>query len=145
MRLIRKSDLLSSTNISSVSVHDDWYDRAALGASLLCLVHCLALPLLLAALPTLAEVIAIPESFHSWLLLFAIPASGAALMSGRARHGALWPICAGAFGLLFLTLGALVFGHTSGETAFTVAGSLALATAHIGNWRLRHACKVITD
>ena len=118
---------------------EDWFERAAMSASLLCLVHCLALPLVIAALPALSQILAIPESFHVWVLGFAVPTSAAALLAGRARHGASWPLVVGMLGLLLLAMGALMFGETEGETPVTVAGSLALACAHIGNWRMRHA------
>jgi hypothetical protein len=116
----------------------DWLDRAAVGASFACLLHCLALPVLFSLLPALAQVVSIPESFHLWVLAFALPTSAYALASGRARHGASWPLAFGALGLALLAIGVLRFGGTLYETPVTVAGSLTLATAHIGNWRLRH-------
>ncbi|HVI99946.1 MAG TPA: MerC domain-containing protein [Sphingomonas sp.] len=119
------------------TTREDWLDRAALGASVACLVHCLALPLVLAALPALAAIVAIPESVHLWVLLFAIPTSGYALIAGRAKHGIAWPLCLGAAGLILLAVGALAL-EGSRETAITVSGSLALAAAHLGNWRARH-------
>lgn len=120
---------------------EDWLERAAVSASFLCLLHCLALPLVLAALPALSSVLAIPESFHIWVLAFAVPASGAALWSGRARHGASWPLPLGMAGLAMLAIGAFAFGETRWETPVTTLGSLTLAAAHVVNWRLRHSCR----
>jgi hypothetical protein len=117
---------------------EDWFERAAVGASLLCLVHCLALPLLLAALPALSRFLAIPEGFHVGLLFFAVPASGIALVAGRARHGGTRPLLWGIAGLSFLAIAALALAETRWETPVTVGGSLILAAAHISNWRLRH-------
>ncbi len=117
---------------------EDWFERAAMSASLLCLIHCLALPLIIAALPVLSSILTVPESFHVWVLAFAVPASGAALIAGRTQHGEVWPLALGALGLILLAIGAMVFGESAGETPITVAGSLLLAAAHIGNWRLRH-------
>ena len=111
----------------------DWFERAAVSASMLCLLHCLALPLLIAS-----RILTIPETFHLWVLALAVPTSAAALLAGRARHGATWPVATGCLGLALLALGAITFGETSWETPITVSGSLTLATAHIGNWRLRH-------
>ncbi|WP_375397161.1 MerC domain-containing protein [uncultured Sphingomonas sp.] len=118
---------------------EDWVERAALGASALCLIHCLALPLILAALPTIASVLAIPESFHLWILALALPSSAIALYSGRLRHGTTYPAVLGAAGLAMLAAGAVVFAATWWDTPVTVVGSLLLATAHLTNWRLRHA------
>jgi hypothetical protein len=118
---------------------EDWLERAGFAASLLCLAHCLALPLLFAALPSLTASFNVPESFHLWVLAFAVPASGLALITGRARHGALFPLALGVFGLVLLAIGVLWFGATHWETPVTVVGSILLATAHVRNWRLRHA------
>lgn len=111
-------------------------DGAAIGASLLCLIHCIGLPILFALLPALAT-IGLPSSewLHLVLLLTAIPVSALALIGGWRQHGGIVPVMLGATGLAGLAAG-LAFGSVPGaETALTVAGSLALALAHIGNWR----------
>ncbi|WP_174280283.1 MerC domain-containing protein [Sphingomonas bacterium] len=117
----------------------DWVERVAIGASAACLVHCLALPLLIAALPALSAVLDIPESFHLWALGLAIPAALFALLQGRSKHGDTGPLLLGLVGLTLMVLGALVVAETA-ETPVTVAGSLLLAGAHLINWRRRHAC-----
>lgn len=116
----------------------DWFERAAVGASALCLIHCAGLPLLLAALPALSKVLALPENVHVWVLGFAIPTSGLALLLGYKQHASWSPLLLGSFGLLALSVGALVVLGTQFETPITVAGSLCLVSAHVLNWRLRH-------
>lgn len=118
----------------------DWMDRAAVAASLACMAHCLALPLVIAALPALSSVLAVPEAFHVWVLVFAAPVAAVALVQGRARHGAWWPVGLGAAGLALLAAGALWLPEGAAETSATVAGGLMLGGAHIANWRLRRAC-----
>ncbi|PXA89044.1 MerC mercury resistance protein [Nostoc sp. 3335mG] len=111
-------------------------DGAAIGASLLCLIHCVGLPILLALLPALAT-LGLPssEGLHLILLLTAIPVSALALIGGWRTHGAVVPLLLGVLGLAGLAAG-LAFGSVPGaETALTVSGSLALAAAHIRNWR----------
>lgn len=116
----------------------DWFERAAIGASALCLIHCTGLPLLLAALPALSKLIALPENLHVWLLVFAAPTSGAALFLGHRGHRAWLPLIAGGIGLALLAAGALVLLGGPFETPVTVAGSLLLVSGHVANWRLRH-------
>jgi len=111
----------------------------ALGASFMCLLHCLALPLVLAALPTLAAIIPLPESFHVWMVAVAVLASGGALILGFRRHRATSPTILGGIGLLLLVQGATLSADTSEEVLVTVSGSLFLAVAHVLNWRLRYA------
>lgn len=86
----------------------DWFERTAVGASLLCLIHCAGLPLLLAALPTLSRIIALPDYFHVWVLGFAVPTSGVALIVGIGRHHAWQPLAAGSVGIALLSVGALL-------------------------------------
>jgi hypothetical protein len=117
----------------------DWVERAAVGASALCLIHCIGLPLLLAALPALSSFLPIPESFHVWVLAFAVPTSALALFTGRHHHRRAHPLMIGAAGLILLATGALFLLGGRWETPVTVLGSLCLALAHIANWRLRHS------
>jgi membrane-bound metal-dependent hydrolase YbcI (DUF457 family) len=116
----------------------DWFDRAAVGASALCLVHCAGLPLLLAALPSLSRLIAVPESLHLWVLAFAIPTSGATLILGHRKHRAWTPLLTGASGLALLSVGALAPADSPSEIPVTMLGSICLVFAHIANWRARH-------
>jgi len=117
----------------------DWLERVAVSASAVCLVHCVGLPLLLAALPALAAVVAVPESFHVWVLAFAVPASGIALLFGYRSHRARLPLLIGGSGLALLALGALVLLGGPFETSVTIIGSLTLAISHMMNWRRRHS------
>lgn len=118
----------------------DWLDRAAMAGSAACMVHCLALPIFLAAVPAVSAFIVIPESFHRWVLLFAAPIAAIALVGGHARHAASWPLCLGAAGLGLMTIGAFALPEGGAEIAVTVTGGILVAIAHIGNLRLRHSC-----
>jgi len=115
----------------------NWVDGAAMAASAACLIHCLMLPLLFAALPAASRLFNLPEAFHLWAFLFAVPASALAMISGYRHHGAVPPALAGAIGLLLIGAGALAGFELPVETGVTVMGSLLLGAGHIANWRLR--------
>lgn len=112
----------------------DWLDGAAVVLSALCLVHCLALPFVVAGLPFLAQ---FAEShLHFQVLIIVVPLSVVALGLGYRRHRDARILFAGAFGMLMLVIGATVAHSQLGLTAdrvFTVIGSLSLATAHFFN------------
>lgn len=116
----------------------DWLERLAVTASAVCLLHCIALPLLFAALPTLALLFAIPKSFHVWALALAVPTSATALLLGFRDHRSRLPLIVGCTGLGLLAIGALVLLEGRLETPVTIAGGMMLAAAHILNWRRRH-------
>lgn len=114
-------------------------DAGAITLSTLCLLHCLALPLLAAALP-LFGVWAQAEWVHIVFVGIAAPLTGFALWRAH-RQQPLPPaaLVSAAAGLTLLLMGALGWwpGHAA-ETPLTVAGSLLLASTHVWNaWR-RH-------
>lgn len=119
------------------SLPQSFFDASAMVLSGLCLLHCLALPLLAAALP-LFGVWAEAEWVHVAFVAIAAPLAGLALWRGHRRDALPWPLWAlAALGLLGLLAGAFGIPDEASETAMTVCGSLALASAHLWNWR-RH-------
>lgn len=113
-------------------------DASAIALSTLCLLHCLALPLLAAALP-LMGVWAEAEWVHVLFVAVAAPTTGFALWRAHRQHPlpALALLSAGS-GLLLLLTGAAGWPSHDTETPLTVAGSLLLAATHIWNARRRH-------
>lgn len=114
-------------------------DRTAVGLSLLCAVHCLALPLAIALLPSLSALGLADEAFHTWLALAVIPLSAFALTLGCKAHRQMVVFYTGLAGLSLLCL-PLLLGHEllgeSGEKTLTLAGAVLIAASHIKNFRL---------
>ena len=112
-------------------------DGIAALLSSLCLLHCLALPLLLVTVPILSQ---FADSLHGpgwlhWVLIgFALPASALALWRGLRRHHDHSPLCIAAVGFALMAAGALSHGHGALEPLLTVAGGLVVAAAHLRNW-----------
>lgn len=120
-------------------MRQQWLDGMAIAASSLCLVHCLALPVLLVLLPALAAFIALPESFHLWALIAAVPMSALAISVGFMRHRRWPPVVLAIGGLIFLGAGELFFHGGTREVWFAVLGLFQLGVAHALNLRLsRH-------
>ncbi|CAN1533712.1 Mercury transport protein MerC [Caulobacteraceae bacterium] len=107
-------------------------DASAVGLSGLCLAHCLALPVAAAFLPVLGTW-AEAEWVHLAFLAAAVPISTVALVRSGGWKA---PVVLGLalIGIGLLMSGAL-FANEGVELAMTVAGGLALATAHTLNWR----------
>ena len=116
-------------------------DRMAVSLSLLCLMHCLVMPLLLIALPSLAISVFASENVHLWLVYAVIPSSLFALGMGCRQHRRGLFLLIGLAGLSLLTLGILVehigWDHAF-EQLFTAAGAILIALAHVLNFR---ACR----
>ncbi len=103
-------------------------DRLAIALSLACVIHCLALPVILIAVPSIVAVYLDSEYFHIWMVLAAIPTSIYALTLGCKEHKRNEFIVLAAIGLIFL-LSALFFGEEA-EQPLTVAGASFLSLAH---------------
>lgn len=117
-----------------------WMDGVAVAFSAACLVHCLALPLLIALLPVSRNWLDIPESFHLVVLLVALPPSGSILWrAARLSPRAASTLRLGLAGLAFMIVGAGLEGH-SAEVWITSLGASLLAAAHLINWRRRAHC-----
>lgn len=116
-------------------------DLGAVALSGLCLLHCLALPLLAAALPLFGSW-AEAEWVHLLFVAIALPLTVHALrLAHRSRPlpAAAW--ASAAFGLALLLAGALGWPSHDAETAMTVAGGLVLAATHGWNaWRRHRHC-----
>ena len=116
-------------------------DRASIGLSILCVLHCFATPILLAFAPSLLAVGVADEKFHLILIFLILPASLIALTLGCRRHGDRSIVYWGCAGLTVL-LTTLVFGHDllgdTGEKVMTVLGSALVVIGHILNFR---ACR----
>lgn len=114
-------------------------DRMAISASVLCLIHCLGMPLLLVALPLLSSTFMAGEDFHRFLVVFVLPISVIALFIGCRRHKDRGVLVLGSLGLLGLVSTAL-FGHDllgeTGERAATVVSGVTSALGHLRNDRL---------
>ena len=113
-------------------------DQLAISLSLLCTIHCLAVPVLLVALPSLASLQLDNEAFHIWMIIAVLPISLYALTLGCKKHKRYRVVAFGCAGLVFLVaaiLGEDLFGE-AGEKSLTVIGSALLIWGHIQNYRL---------
>lgn len=120
---------------SGVTTTSFW-DKAAVILSGLCLVHCLALPMLVAFLPLVSELG--NDHLHAQLLLVVIPISALAFAIGFRRHRSFKVVGFGVLGMAVLALGGTYVHSRHGiaaDRAMTVAGSAILAIAHFFNSR----------
>ncbi len=119
-----------------------WLDRLGLGASVLCLVHCLVLPFALVGLSAWASAGEMETWMHVGIALLAVPSALFVALPGYREHrrrGVPALLLAGALLLVasFWLHGALgEWGHVGA----TVAGSILLVSGHVQNYRLRRRC-----
>lgn len=114
-------------------------DKLSISLSLLCVIHCLATPILLVLLPTAFAMHLEGEGFHLFLSAVVIPLSTATLFMGCRQHRTWGVAVIGVLGVATLGLAAL-FGHDffgeTGEKIATVLAASIIAIAHVWNYRL---------
>ncbi len=127
---------------SSISVNRNtpmWADRFGIWASALCVVHCLATPVLLSASAVFAHLLPSEERTHRCLAFTVAMLGAAALVKGFHTHRKVRVVL-----LMLLGLGCIFtsafFGDSLpshvAEVAVTMVGSVSMITAH----RLNHLC-----
>lgn len=119
-------------------------DKFAIGLSLMCTFHCLALPFLLALLPSMVASQLDNEAFHLWMIIAVLPTSIYALTLGCKQHKRYRLLILGSIGLALLVMG-LVLGEErigeAGEKILSILGAGFVAVGHWFNYRLCRAQK----
>lgn len=119
-----------------MSFNQTFFDKTAIALSTLCALHCLALPILIAAVPLVSTLNFSGEAAHRILLLAVVPVSAIAIWQGCRKH---WLGLQLGAGLMLMVLAASV-GHTllgeSGEKALTLTGAAVLMWGHWKNYRM---------
>ncbi len=119
-------------------------DRAAIALSLLCIVHCILLPILVLVLPAVTFLAAVDnELVHGAMLLVAVPISVLAMYSGYHKHKVTSVVGSTLAGILVL-ISAFFLHEVIGDIAeagLTVLGSVLLASGHLRNYRLSNMAR----
>src|SRR5690606_12197688 len=113
-----------------------YFDRIAIALSAICIVHCLAIPLLVALVP-IAAIGFGGAHFHALMLWLVVPVSVVGFALGIRVHRRFDIVAIGVAALFALTL-AGTYGHDhwpAAETFVSIAASLVLAAAHWINFR----------
>ncbi|NBC14995.1 MAG: MerC family mercury resistance protein [Gammaproteobacteria bacterium] len=118
------------------------WDLAGIGASLLCILHCVATPVMAVALPA-AELLERPA--HTAFAVGILCIGLLAFIPGYRRHRR-WPVVLLALlGFGLLSAGVVLPPGTLGEgaeKALTLLGGALLITAHLRNGYLCKVCRV---
>lgn len=114
-------------------------DKFGICASGLCLIHCLATPILLFVFPVSKLHILEKEGLHQGFAVLVISSILIALYPTCKKHGHKDIIVLASLGICFVL--SAIFIHQMPEIlghSLTVTGSILLIIAHIKNMRIRH-------
>ena len=119
-------------------------DKAAIGVSLLCVVHCLSIPFIIALGPALNLWFWGSEGFHLALLMVVIPLSLVAFGLGYRYHKNKKMLKPGLAGLAIVTLAAvleMIWIGPATAAVITSTGGVLLIVAHFMNLKAQKAYK----
>ena len=116
-------------------------DKTAISLSIICALHCLALPSLLVMLPSLTALNLADEVVHLWMLAAVIPISIYALTMGCRKHKRLGIVALGLVGIT-TSIAAALLGHDvlgeTGEKIIVTTGAFIIAISH---WQNHQLCR----
>ena len=124
-------------------------DKLAISLSLLCTIHCLALPIVVVLLPSFAAMVFEDEAFHVWMVVAVIPTSVIALTMGCKQHQLYSVLLIGVIGLGVLGAAAFLGEERldeTGEKAVTLLGAALIALGHAWNYylcRRKESCECL--
>ena len=121
-----------------------FFDFCGMTLSILCVIHCIAMPILLFLVPTFAVTyLGEDEWFHQIALVVIAIAAILAFVPGFKLHKKLSPILWFAGGIFFLLFSAFfahdLIGHEY-EPIVAIMGSILLVRAHYMNHKLCNHC-----
>ena len=116
------------------------FDRIAITLSSICVIHCIAFPIIASLIPifttTLHHGHAMHEFwFHQFILIFILPFSIIAIVAGYHRHKQILPVVIASIGLTILVFTALFAGQFIANHILPHEGEKVLTI----NWR-NHSC-----
>jgi hypothetical protein len=133
------------TTLTPNTITRSFWDLAGIGASTLCVAHCLMIPLLIVFLPILE---AVERQTHAAFALAILAIGLLAFLPGCLNHRQ-WQIAAAAivgFGLISLGVTAPEgLLSESSEVFATVLGGLVLVVAHLRNAHFCRRCRMCAD
>jgi len=114
-------------------------DKSAISLSMVCVLHCIALPFLVILVPQLTAYWFAGDDFHLTLVYVVLPTSIVAIGLGCRRHRSYRVLTWGGIGLLILVFAAS-YGHDlfggMAEKLLTLLGGIFVTIAHFLNFRL---------
>ncbi|NOX43075.1 MAG: MerC domain-containing protein [Gammaproteobacteria bacterium] len=128
----------------SLGQQNHW-DHAGIGASFLCVLHCLLTPFLIMALPALA---ATEHQTHSVFVIIILLFGMLAFIPGYIKHHNKSVPLVGIMGVSMITLAAVlpeVENAEMIETGLVLVGGIALISAHLRNAYWCRFCSKCSD
>jgi hypothetical protein len=137
---------IHATNNFPICIVDDEQhyrmDRISIVTSLICLLHCLLVPIVTLSFPFLTTLDSYTNKTHLAFAIVVVSLGMIALFKGYKHHKKLLPLCVGIIGMSLVVLALFIEAHEehihsylTTHSYFTMTGSVLLVIAHFINMR----------
>jgi hypothetical protein len=121
----------------------EFWDKLGIGLSVICLLHCLLLPVVILSLPIMMRFYLGNPLIHLGLALLVVPVGFISFIRGYRHHRKALPLVLGGLGIALISLTpflvhVLKFGLP--ENGILISGSVILITAHLQNRKFCQQC-----
>lgn len=127
------------SSVSPRTAYQEILDRLGIAASVLCAIHCAAMPFAVSILPLLGLGLLLDERVEWFLILSSILIALLSLLTSYIKHHkSLKPLGIFSLGLSLILTTRLFFEEAPFEVVGVVVGAFFVTAAHLKNW---HLCK----
>ena len=109
-------------------------DTLGMGASIICAIHCAAVPFLVSISASVGLDIFQSHWFEFGILGLAVIFIASSLVPSFLKHKNALPLALGTLGLIAVIANHIIWGHTSYVLSFL--GAITIATGHYKNYHL---------
>ncbi len=118
-------------------------ERFGFWLSLVCAIHCLAMPLIITLLPFIGSTFLANHTTELWVLGSSWTLAGLLLLKDFRKHSKVLPLFLLGMSIVSKMIEVLVLGESS-EKFMAPLGGILIAIAYYFNWKYNAACKCET-
>ncbi|HVM88036.1 MAG TPA: MerC domain-containing protein [Puia sp.] len=118
------------------------WDKIGISASLICVVHCILLPIFFSALPFFGIEILENPAIEMITIGISFMAGSWALINGYRQYHKNWLLILFIIGILLLIVSNTIVTKRSLEIALKSVAAAAIVTAHAYNWKFSKKCAI---
>lgn len=118
----------------------EYLSQLGFSLSLLCAIHCLAMPFVVAFAPLMGSFMS--HTLEIYILIASVIIASYVLFNSYRQHQNSWPLILFIISVFASFLGMVVF-HASFELPLMVTSGISMASAYYVNWKVQKSCKLI--
>jgi di/tricarboxylate transporter len=119
-------------------------DVAGVIASIICALHCIAIPLIFSLGLTSSGHLMHDHTFDIIIIVVGLVIASLSLINDIKKHKSFWPLILVFIGFIILGIGLTKDHHNYQHLYFSLIGSCFVISAHLTNWKMGRNCNAIS-